>query len=234
MESITLPIALLAGIVSFASPCFLPIVPVYIGYVAQGRDGAAGSRRQAVTGALLFVLGFSAVFMALWASLGALSELLASHRGLLRIVGGAVIILMGLYVAGLLRLTPLDQSSQPLLRARRSSSHPGLASLLLGVGFGAGWTPCIGPVLGGIIALAQMSSSAGRGALLMVVYCLGLGIPFVLVAAGASHLCNRLGWLQRHHVAVSRICGALLMVTGFLIITNLFERLAGYLPVLAP
>ncbi|MFC2624866.1 cytochrome c biogenesis CcdA family protein [Propionibacterium acidifaciens] len=234
MEPVTLPIALLAGIVSFASPCFLPIVPVYIGYVAQGRDGATGSRRRAVTGALLFVLGFSAVFMALWASLGALSELLAGHRAVLRTVGGAILILLGLHVAGLVPLGSLDRSSQPLLRTGRSSSRPGLASLLLGVGFGAGWTPCIGPVLGGIIGLARMSSSAGRGALLMIVYCLGLGIPFILVAAGASKLCDRLGWLRRHHVAVSRVCGALLAVTGFLIITNLFGRLAGYLPVLAP
>ncbi|MFC2640037.1 MAG: cytochrome c biogenesis CcdA family protein [Propionibacterium acidifaciens] len=234
MEPVTLPIALLAGIVSFASPCFLPIVPVYIGYVAQERDGAPGSRRRAVTGALLFVLGFSAVFMALWASFGALSELLAGHRGALRIIGGAILILLGLHVAGLVPLGPLDRSSQPLLRAGRSSSRPGLTPLLLGIGFGAGWTPCIGPVLGGIIGLAQMSSSAGRGALLMLVYCLGLGTPFILVAAGASQLCDRLGWLQRHHVAVSRVCGALLAVTGFLIITNLFGRLAGYLPVLAP
>ncbi|WP_316668762.1 cytochrome c biogenesis protein CcdA [uncultured Propionibacterium sp.] len=234
MEPVTLPIALLAGIVSFASPCFLPIVPVYVGYVAQGRDGAAGSRRRAAAGALLFVAGFSAVFMALWASLGALSELLVGHRQLLRIAGGALLVLMGLYVTGLVRLGPLEASSRPLLRAHRSPRHPGLASLLLGVGFGAGWTPCIGPILGGIIGLARMSSSAGRGALLMVVYCLGLGIPFVLVAAGASRLCDRLDWFRRHHVATSRVCGALLVVAGFLIITNLFERLAGRLPVLGP
>lgn len=234
MEPVTLPIALLAGIISFASPCFLPIVPAYVGYVAQERDGSTGPRRRAVVGAMLFVLGFSVVFLALWASFGALSELLAAHRVLLRTVGGAILILMGLSVAGLLRSTPLENSSQPLLRRRRPSSHPGLASFLLGVGFGAGWTPCIGPVLGGIIGLAQMSSSAGRGALLMVVYCLGLGIPFVLVAAGASDLRERLCFLQRHHVAVARLCGALLVATGFLVMTNLFQQLAGRLPLLAP
>lgn len=232
---ITLPLALLAGIVSFASPCFLPIVPAFLGQlVGTDLEGHPPPRRVALGSSLLFVAGFSLVFVALWASLGLIGVWLESHRTVLRIVGGSVLIVLGLHVSGLVRVALLDhQVRLPLGSAtpRRPGERPGyLRAALLGLGFGAGWTPCIGPVLGGIIGLAAVAGSAGRGFVLLMAYCIGLGLPFVLVALGASAVTERLAWFQRHHVGVSLVSGALLIITGFLIITDLFTRLSALFP----
>ncbi len=232
---ITLPLALLAGIVSFASPCFLPIVPGFLGQlVGTDLDGRPPPRRVALGHSLVFVAGFSLVFMALWASLGLFGVWLEGHRTALRIVGGSVLVVLGLHVSGLVRIALLDrQLSLPLgpRAPRQPGERPGyLRSALLGLGFGAGWTPCIGPVLGGIIGLAAVSGSAGRGFALLLAYCVGLGLPFVLVAVGASAVTERLAWFQRHHVGVSLVSGGLLVITGFLIITDLFTRLSGLFP----
>ncbi|WP_116115428.1 cytochrome c biogenesis CcdA family protein [Austwickia chelonae] len=230
MTGVTLPLAVLAGIISFISPCFLPIVPVYVGYMVGGQDEQPISRRATLLQACAFVGGFSAVFVTLWASIGLVGYALSDYRDLLRIAGGAVLIVMGLHVAGLIELSMLYRTARPI-GAPSANGRPTLRrSGLLGLAFGAGWTPCIGPILGGVIGLASVSSTVGEGALLLVAYCLGLGLPFVLVAMGADALHRRMSALRRHTTAIALTSGAFLIVTGFLMVTNLFSRLSGSVP----
>ena len=223
---ITLPVALIAGLVSFASPCFLPIVPAFVGQLV-GAGPQRMSGRAALGNALCFVAGFSAVFIALWASLGMVGRSLGPYAVYARIAGGAVLVFMGLHVAGVLSIGPLNgmvRASMP-----RGSASP-LRAGLMGVVFGAGWTPCIGPILSGILALATMSTTAWSGVSLMVAYCLGLGLPIVAVALGSAQVTRRFDWFRRHHVGVSLASGSLLVAVGFLMITNLFAKLAGLVP----
>ena len=223
---ITLPVALLAGLVSFASPCFLPFVPAFVGQLV-GTGAGRVSGRAALGNALCFVAGFSAVFIALWASLGMVGRSLGPYAVYARIAGGAVLVFMGLHVAGVLSIGPLNgmvRASMP-----RGSASP-LRAGLMGVVFGAGWTPCIGPILSGILALTTMSTTAWSGVSLMSAYCLGLGAPIVAVALGSAQVTRRFDWFRRHHVGVSLASGGLLAAVGFLMITNLFAKLAGLVP----
>lgn len=240
----TFPLALAAGIVAFASPCFLPIVPVYLSYLVGATPDAtarsAAARRAAVAQSLMFVAGFSLVFVTLWASIGFIGYVLGDFREFLRIAGGAVLIVMGLHVAGLIQISALLRtvgvSAGTVMQAGPSgidtaSLTPSYKrSALLGVAFGAGWTPCIGPILGAVIGLASVSGTVWEGTALLIAFSLGLGIPFVLVAAGATELTTRLRWLRRHETAVALASGGLLIVTGFLMITGVFTTLAGLSP----
>lgn len=230
-------IAFLGGMVSFASPCCLPLVPAYVGYMvgSQPDDGTV-RRRAAFSQALAFVLGFSAVFIALWASVGLIGYVLRDYVGMLRQVGGALLVFMGLHVAGVINVAalyrevhlpvgPMGGASMGFGQAAPSTpSHR--RSALLGVVFAAGWTPCIGPILGGIIGLASVSASVAEGTVLLVAYATGLAIPFILVAVGATSVSHRLGWLRDHHTAVSMVTGGMLVAVGFLMITNTFARLS--------
>ncbi len=250
MNEVGIPVAFLAGIVSFASPCCLPLVPGYVSYmVAISPDRAAASRRLAFFHALAFVVGFSVVFIALWGSVGLIGYLFRDYVGLLRLLGGAVLVFMGLHVAGVISISALYRERRLPMGAgagawsgsgsvglagagsgAAAASAPGYGrSALLGVVFAAGWTPCIGPILGGIIGLASVSASVAQGTALLLVYALGLGIPFILVALGATEVSDRLGWLRRHNAAVSAVTGAMLVAIGFLMITNTFGRLSGAL-----
>jgi cytochrome c-type biogenesis protein len=234
-------LAFAAGIVSFASPCCLPLVPAYVGYiVGTAPDDAARRRLVALRQALAFVAGFSVVFVALWASVGLVGYLLRDYVGLLRQLGGALLVFMGLHVAGVINVAALYREVRlPVGPAATAGMGFGQAapvtpsygrSALLGVVFAAGWTPCIGPILGGIIGLASVSASVAEGTVLLVAYATGLAIPFVLVAMGATAVSDRLGWLRDHHHAVSIVTGAMLLAVGFLMITNTFARLSGLLP----
>jgi cytochrome c-type biogenesis protein len=242
MTNVSLAVAFVAGVVSFASPCCLPLVPAYVTYmVGTTPAGAASARRVALKQAVAFVLGFTVVFVALWASVGLVGYLLRDYVGVLRQVGGAALIVMGLHVAGLVNIPALlRQATVPadrVMGTRRTADgtvlvqDPKLArSALFGVVFAAGWTPCVGPILGGIIGLASLRDSVGQGAVLLVVYALGMGLPFVLVAVGATAVSRRLEWFRRHEAAVSLVTGATLMVVGFLMITNLLVKLPAVLP----
>jgi len=226
---ITIPLALLAGLVSFASPCFLPIVPAFVGQLVGGNPQRV-SRPAALANAISFVAGFSAVFIALWASIGLVGRSLGSATGVLRVIGGVLLIIMGLHVAGLIEIPALNRVVRVQVRPGQPGQAGALRSGLMGVVFGAGWTPCIGPILGGILALATVSATAGQGVALMLAYCAGLGLPIVLVAVGAVEASERFTWFRRHHVGVSLVSGATLIVIGFLMITNLFAKLAGFVP----
>ncbi len=226
---ITIPLALLAGLVSFASPCFLPIVPAFVGQLVGGNPQRV-SRPAALANAISFVAGFSAVFIALWASIGLIGRSLGPATGGLRVAGGMLLIVMGLHVAGLIEIPALNRVVRVQVRPGQPGQAGALRSGLMGVVFGAGWTPCIGPILGGILALATVSATVGQGVALMLAYCVGLGLPIVLVAVGAVEASERFTWFRRHHVGVSLVSGATLIVIGFLMITNLFAKLAGFVP----
>jgi cytochrome c-type biogenesis protein len=227
VEGLSVPLVLLAGVMSFASPCFLPVVPVFVGYLAGRGGGTSPGRRAAAVGhAVTFVGAFTLVFVLMWSLVGVVGWAVGDHRAILRVAGGAVLIVLGLHTAGLVRVPLADRT----LRARYSPAITDppthRRSALLGLAFGAGWTPCIGPVLGGVLGLATHSDTVLGGAALLLVYALGLGLPFVLVCAGASGLTRRLSWFARHHRVVSAWSGALLVAVGFLMVADLLPRLA--------
>ncbi|MFE5336453.1 cytochrome c biogenesis CcdA family protein [Isoptericola sp. NPDC056573] len=227
---LALPVALIAGLVSFASPCVLPLVPGYVGYVsgmaaasagtgAKGRPGVPQdpARRRVVAGVALFVLGFTAVFVAFMAAAGAIGSYLVQWEGTIMRVLGVVVILMGLAFLGAVPF---------LQRERRMHVSPraGLwGAPLLGVVFGLGWTPCIGPTLAAVQTLALDQASAGRGLVLGVAYCVGLGVPFLLVALGLQSSQRMLGFLRRHRLGIQRAGGALLVLVGLALVTGLWS-----------
>ena len=247
MPGVELVVAFLAGVVSFASPCCLPLVPAYVGYmVGAAPEGLDRRRVMALRQSLAFVLGFSAVFIALWASVGLVGYVLRDQLGTLRLIGGAIVVFLGLHVAGVINVEALYREVRlPVGPFGGTSggamalSGPGLGapnvsgygrSALLGVTFAAGWTPCIGPILGGIIGLASVGSSVLAGTSLLVAYAAGLAVPFVLVAVGATSISDRLSWFREHERLVSLTTGGLLVVVGFLMVTNSFTRLSAYVP----
>jgi cytochrome c-type biogenesis protein len=241
MNEIGLLVAFVAGVVSFASPCCLPLVPAYVGYMVGTTEyGAVAPRREALSQSLFFVLGFSAVFISLWASVGTIGYVLRDQADLLRQIGGAVLVFMGLHVAGLINIRALYREFHlPLGRLAPAGAEFGAVhavapsagrSAMLGVVFAAGWTPCIGPILGGIIGLASVSGTVLEGTGLLIAYAAGLGLPFVLVAIGATSVSGRLSWFRRNQRLVSALTGSMLIGVGFLMITNTFVRLSTLVP----
>jgi cytochrome c-type biogenesis protein len=246
-------VAALVGLISFASPCVLPLVPGYLSYVTglvgsgagpapSGPSGAvppahpAGPggtatavrtdvppRARMVLGASLFVLGFTAVFVAFGAAFGGLGRLMVQHADLLNRVFGVVTIVVGLAFLGWLPL---------LQRTKRLTARPvaGLAGApLLGIVFGLGWTPCLGPTLSAVYSLAFSEATATRGAILSVAYCIGLGVPFVLVALGARWAVGATSFLRRHARSVTRFGGAVLVLVGLLLLTGAWTEMMQWL-----
>lgn len=223
---LAVPIAVAAGLISFLSPCVLPLVPGYLGYVTglTGVDLEQQRRGRLVTGIGLFVLGFTAVFVTIGFAAGAVGEALQRHETVITRVLGVVTIGLGLVYLG---------AVPALQRTSRLDARPmaGLAGApLLGVVFGLGWTPCIGPTLGAILAMAgSIGASPARGALLATAYCLGLGLPFLLVGLAYRRAMGALAVVRRHRVAVTRIGGAMLIGVGLLLVTGLWTVLVARL-----
>lgn len=246
---LAVPIAVLAGLVSFASPCVLPLVPGYLGYVTgmagasraagtdarPGPDGASGAsggaggvavapaprladvhRGRLLAGVGLFVAGFTLVFVLFGVLAGTLGAALAQWSDVVTRVLGVVVVLMGLAFLGWL---PLGQRERRLHLAPRAGLW---GAPLLGVVFGLGWAPCIGPTLVAVYTLALDGASAGRGAVLSVAYCVGLGLPFLLVALGLERSQRALGFLRRHRVVVMRVGGGVLVAVGLALVTGLW------------
>jgi cytochrome c-type biogenesis protein len=221
-----LAVALLAGIVSFASPCVLPLVPGYLGYVTglSGVDLARQRRGRMVAGALLFVLGFTVVFVTTTSTLAGLAGVLVAHSDVVTRAAGVVVIALGLLFVGW-----VPGSGRRLQPSWRPAA--GLAGApLLGAVFALGWTPCIGPTLSAVLFLVT-SEGGGvrRGIVLAVAYCLGLGVPFVLVALGWSRASRLLGALRRHQRAVQVLGGLLLVTVGALMVSGLWTTLVSRL-----
>jgi cytochrome c-type biogenesis protein len=220
---VAIPVAALAGLVSFLSPCVLPLVPGYLSYVTglTGADLGEARRGRLLLGTSLFVLGFSAVFVSFGAFFGHVGADLVARQALVNRILGVLTILLGLTFLGVL------PGLQREYRWLHSAPAAGLASApVLGVLFGVGWTPCIGPTLGAVQALAFDSASAGRGALLTFAYSLGLGLPFVLLAVGARWALGTVGWAKRHYRLVMRLGGGMLVMLGVLLLTGLWDELA--------
>ena len=217
---LAVPIALLAGLVSFASPCVLPLVPGYLAYVGGFTDAderAARGRRRVVLGVLLFVLGFSLVFVLYGAAAGSIGFWMSRYSDVITRVLGVVVIAMGLVFVG--RFTFMQRSLKPSW-----TPATGLVGApLLGIVFGLGWTPCLGPTLAAINLLSVQSGSAWQGMWLGVAYCLGLGIPFVLVALGAGWATGAIRAVKRHMRTVNIIGGAILIVIGLLMVTGIWS-----------
>ncbi len=310
MDSVTLPLAFAAGVITFASPCFLPIIAVFIthlvgtapqvrprlgngdGGAATGTDAAGGSdggsavvttseragrkiakgvpavanlvvvdrgaiaiappekwrptrigatavppaqggtaehsaRGRALVNALAFVGAFTAIFVSLWAAVSAIGWVVGDLRELLRIGGGIVLIILGLFAAGAVRIPALERTRRLSGRMPDAPRPTVRRSAMLGVAFGAGWSPCIGPVLGMILGMALSVDSALSGLGLLVVFCAGMGLPFVLIALGASGLQARLGVLSRHFRSFQIASGILMIAMGFLMIADLLAPLSG-------
>lgn len=219
---LAMPVALLGGLVSFFSPCVLPLVPGYLSYVTgvAGSDLGGAKRGRMVAGASLFVLGFTAVFVSGGAFFGNFGVTLLEHRQTISRVLGAVVILMGLAFMGL-----LGGFAQRDFRLHKRPTMGLVGAPLLGVLFGIGWTPCIGPTLAAVNFLAFNQASAGRGALLTVFYCLGLGVPFIFAAIAFRRALGAFGWVKRHYVWVMRIGGGMLVAVGALLVTGGWDRI---------
>ncbi|WP_103887119.1 cytochrome c biogenesis CcdA family protein [Actinacidiphila yanglinensis] len=217
-----IPIAMFAGLISFVSPCVLPLVPGYLSYVTgiTGSDLAEARRGQMFAGATLFVLGFSAVFVSGGALFGGFGADLQEHRQTLTRVFGALTIVLGLAFMGI--VGGLTQ------REFRFHYRPGVGLLgapLIGAMFGLGWTPCVGPTLGAVQSLAFTNASAGRGALLMAFYCLGLGVPFIVAALAFRRTLGAFAWVKRHYAWVMRVGGGMLVAVGVLLVTGVWDHI---------
>lgn len=227
-----LSVAFLAGILSFLSPCVLPLVPSYVGFITgMSVNELAGRRRTALLHAGLFVLGFSLVFIALGAGATALGSTLRTYKDVIARVGGVLIILFGLVCLGVIKSRLLATDGRMHLEDKPVGY---LGTLLVGITFGAGWTPCIGPILGAILNLALVETEVRRGVVLLTAYSAGLAVPFLLAALLVDRF---LGWFQRFRRYlpwVMRVTGVLLILVGLLMVTGQFTRLAGLLANLTP
>ncbi|GAB4559714.1 MAG: cytochrome c biogenesis protein CcdA [Anaerolineae bacterium] len=221
--NVSVALALFAGILSFLSPCVLPLAPAYVGYlsgtaIVDERISSPPSRWRTFIHAVGFVLGFSAVFVALGASVGLIGYTLYGYMPVLQKIGGVLLVIFGLHQMGLIRVRALYRELRWQMPARWRLGYA--SSVLVGVFFGAGWTPCIGVTLSSILMLAANEATVGRGALLLSVYSAGLGIPFLLMGLGLHRVS---GWLQhvnRRMRIVSVVSGLFLIGMGFIVYTN--------------
>jgi cytochrome c-type biogenesis protein len=236
---LAIPLALAAGLVSFLSPCVLPLAPGYLSYVTglTGADIAEGGGGVAVksrvfAGSVLFVLGFSVVFVSFGAAFGGLGALLLEYADIISRVLGVIVIVMGLAFMGALdRFGPNVQREWRIHRLPRWGVW---GAPVLGVLFGLGWTPCIGPTLTAVQSLAFTESSAARGALLAFVYCIGLGLPFIAIGLAFRHFAGTLAWVRTHYGLIMKIGGWLLVAIGIALVTGLWTQFTIWLRIVVP
>ena len=223
-------VALMAGLISFLSPCVLPIVPPYLAYMSGVSMGELTSemaaRRKATVSALFFVLGLSTVFLMLGFTASAFGAFFLQNQVLFTQISGAVVMVFGLHFIGLFRIPFLDQEARLDAGDRGGSAF---GAYVLGLAFAFGWTPCIGPQLGAILSLAASEASVTRGTVLLAVYALGLGIPFLLAAMFMSRAMGLMNKLKRHMVMIERTMGALLLLVGLAMLTGAFTWFSWWL-----
>ncbi len=227
-NSVSFAVAFLAGLLSFLSPCVLPLVPSYLGFItgmSLDEMTTAPSRKAVLVPALLFVSGFSLVFLIMGASATLLGQLLLRYQDWVARIGGVLIILFGLHLLGILRI-------MPFLRERRMQLNNKPAGMLgagvAGVVFGAGWTPCIGPVLGALLTYASARASLGMGMALLLAYSVGLAVPFVLAALATGKFLQTSKKMRRMIPVLEKVSGGILLVAGILLVTGSFTALSAY------
>ena len=220
---VAIPLALLAGFVSFASPCVLPLVPGYLGYIGGFASGERAGRGRLLLGVALFVLGFTVVFVAFGVLFGTAGLLLRPWLDLISRIAGAVIILMGLVFIGMFGI------AQRTLKPRVKVATGLVGAPLLGIVFALGWTPCLGPTLVAVNAIVLDQGDPWRGGLLAAVYAVGLGVPFLVLALGLGWATSSVAWLRRHIRAINIAGGALLILIGVLMVTGLWQALMSQL-----
>jgi cytochrome c-type biogenesis protein len=230
--SLGLALAFSAGLLSFISPCVLPLIPSYLTFVTGvGFDELGNSRRAALVHALLFVLGFTLIFVALGASATVLGRVLIHYRVWITRVGGALIVLFGLYLLGIVRVAAFDRERRVHL-ANKPMGY--LGSVLVGIAFGAGWTPCLGPILGAILTYTAATADLSRGLPLLLAYSLGLALPFLAAAVAVERFLETVSRLRPHLARVSQVSGALLVIVGLMMVFDYFTIMATYLQALTP
>jgi len=240
---VALLIAFAAGFVSFLSPCVLPLAPGYLSYVTgltgeelagkrSGESGGVGTttrvKSRVLLGSVLFVLGFSLVFVSFGVLFGGLGSLLLEYQQAINIVLGIIVILLGLSFMGVL------PGMNREYRLHRAPSFSLWGAPLLGIVFGLGWTPCIGPTLTAVQSLAFAEASAARGALLSLAYAIGLGVPFILLGLAFRQLAGALTWVKQHYALIMRVSGGLLVLIGILLVTGLWNEFTIWLRVTFP
>jgi len=225
-QSTSIALAFAAGILSFVSPCVLPLIPVYIGYLGGSTVGEGRNSRLAVMShAVAFMLGFALVFISLGASVGLIGYLLYDYLPLMRQVGSVILVVFGLHLLGILHIPFLYYDR----RLGSVNPRPGyVASFLVGLTFAAGWTPCVGPILAGILLLASTTQTVAQGALLLAVYSAGMGLHFLITALAVGQVSVYLKRLNRYLGAVEKTSGILLIVMAILIFTNTLARLGQF------
>lgn len=225
-------IAFSAGLLSFLSPCVLPLIPSYVTFITGlSLDDVQNARRTALVHGVLFVAGFTLIFLAMGAGATMLGQTLLQYRDWISRIGGVVIIVFGLYLLGVLRIGFLSREA----RFHVADKPVGyLGTVVVGVAFGAGWTPCLGPILGTILIYASSQADFAKGMWLLLAYSLGLAVPFLLSAVAVERFSAFFQRMRRQMVWVSRISGTVLILIGILLVTNYFTILAAWLTTLTP
>lgn len=234
VKDVSLPLAFVAGIMSFLSPCVLPLLPSYVSFITgiSFEDLTSGSDRKrirylTITNSLSFILGFSAVFIALGASSSVVGRVLFEYQDRIRVIGGVLVIIFGLFVAGFLKLDFLMREKK-LHLSGKPMGYAG--TFLVGMTFAAGWTPCIGPILGTILLYASSKGSAAYGFKLLAVYSLGLALPFFVSSLAINTFLSYSRRLMKYMRVVMIVSGLLLIVFGIMLLTNRLRELSGFLP----
>lgn len=230
-------IAFLGGLVSFISPCVIPLLPAYLSFLTGLTPEELKEQKslgRIVVPSLLFILGFTVIFVALGATASVLGAFMRQYQHIFTIAGGILVMVFGVFMTGIIKVPWLY--SEKRLDLSKAKSFGRFSGFFMGMAFAAGWTPCIGPVLGSILTLASATSSANQGIILLLTYSLGLAVPFLLVALLFGYFAPYLGFVSRYSVVINRVAGVILIVVGLLIATNMFGRLAlliaGYIPAL--
>jgi len=231
VPDVSLVAAFGAGFLSFISPCVLPLIPGYISYISgmsleDMRTADAGARRRLIVATLFFILGFSIIFMAMGASASAIGQLLLDHLRIVQKIAGVIIVILGLHLMGVFRIGWLNRDAR--VRTSRKPATP-FGAMVVGMAFGFGWTPCIGPILGGILAIAGSKSTVGEGVLLLAVYSAGLGVPFFLTSLAIDKFFAASAKVRRYYRAIELVSGALLILLGVLLFTGRFTLIIRWL-----
>jgi cytochrome c-type biogenesis protein len=236
-ESLGVLVAFSAGLFSFLSPCVLPLFPSYLSFITGmsvdrlTHEVTAGTRARVLMHSVAFIVGFSAVFVSLGASFSAAGQFLLDYRDWIRIGGGVLIVVFGLYIAGILRIGLFGRTQQLQIQSKPAGL---LGSLLVGLTFAIGWTPCVGPILGSILTLASSDRTIGQGITLLLFYSAGLGLPFLLSSVALGSFLRFFKSYRPFIGAVERVAGVLLIVVGVLVATNYYVLLNAWAISLTP